>query len=177
MPDLKVPKTMPGAKLPEVEPTETMPDVKLPETVQGKPQIGTANKQSVNPHFTIAIDLDGHDTIYLAPSHAIADDLSSESPPLQKATSVSESNEPISSMNPQPIPELAATNADHQPDKPDDKDTAIQKWKSKDWDSDRFDSDDERMSLVVMMDLAHQTALLREHLAMYRQFNIRLGGT
>ena len=49
------------------------------------------------------------------------------------------------------------------------------KWDPKEWNKDEFESDDEHMSLAVMMKLPHELSLLQEYLEAYRKFNRRLG--
>lgn len=53
--------------------------------------------------------------------------------------------------------------------------SANRKWDPKEWKKVELDSDDEHMSLAVMMKLPHELSLLQEYLEAYGDFNRYLG--
>ena len=60
--------------------------------------------------------------------------------------------------------------------RPDDEGKAFWKWDPKVWDEDEFDTDEEGMSLAIVMKLTNELSLLKSFLGIYRRFNIHLGG-
>ena len=74
-----------------------------------------------------------------------------------------------------PEPEPKSLNAESQIDKSDNQVQRIQKWDVGDWDADTFDSDEQNMSLAVIIKLAHQLSLLQHFLEIYKRFNVHLG--
>ena len=73
-------------------------------------------------------------------------------------------------------PEPKSLSAESQVDKSDNQVQRIQKWDVGDWDADTFDSDNQDMSLAIIMKLANQLSLLQQFLKVYKRFNVYLGG-
>ena len=176
--------------------TAMLPDLRQPAIVWAKQQqsplsASAKKQQSQNVSFEIAVDYPGHDTIDLTPSHQIAPESTqdSESQEVQTSTSASDSHlhhqdskgsGTASSTDPRVKIEFGPGDMERQFDskskKEEESETVHEKWQPNEWDANRFESDNKNMSLAVVMDLANQLSLLRSHLEMYRQFNIRLGG-
>lgn len=105
--------------------------------------------------------------------------LLSHSKSSKKSTSAPNPQSSNLSTSPAPhpdAPETDASSAGNQSDKTKGESEAVGVWDPKDWDEDEFDSDDEHMSLAVMMKLSNELSLLKSFLELYRKFNIHLGG-
>ena len=124
---------------------------------------------------------DDNEIIDLTPSHRIPEMLASA---VRESTPTTTTGEPQSSKQshspstgPCPLAELESLSAGNQIEKPKNDGKPLQKWDTKEWDENEFDSDEENMSLAVMMKLANELSLLKSFLEIYRKFNIHLGGT
>ena len=85
------------------------------------------------------------------------------------------SNSRTSSPDPYSRPEPKDPGTDELFNNPRAEIKTKRKWDPKEWNKDEIDSDDEYMSLAVMMKLPHELSLLQEYLETYRSFNDYLG--
>ena len=168
-----------------------MPVFRLPGDAGGKSPGRTVKRKRSDTNFNVAINTDGqsdhfkrrksHDgptTIKVTESNGVINALDSAATESNPDTSTTES-QPF--LLPPPLLVLQSSEAvsippEKQVNNPNEQDKGPQKWNSKDWDGDRFESDDENMSLAVTMKLANELSLLKSFLQIYKKFNIHLGG-
>ena len=168
-----------------------MPVLRLPGDAGGKSPGRTVKRKRSDTNFNIAIDTDGqsdhfkrrnnHDgptTIKVTESNGVINALDSATTESSPDTSTIESQP---SLLPAPLLVLQSIEAvsippDKEVNNPNERDKAPRKWNSKDWDGDRFESDDANMSLAATMKLANELSLLKSFIQIYKKFNIHLGG-
>ena len=180
MPDLQTPRS-PSSRTPSPTAKPESPESDIDIAIDTDSQVSGSNRHDNNGHDGIELNLSDHEpdspgSVAPESTHKSPSGPQSSQQPNMGSKPVSFSFPGLPSTRPGSMSVLQAPRADSQPSKPLKKGQSIQKWESEEWEEIEFDTDEENMSMAVMMKLANELSLLKSFLELYNKFNNHLGG-